>query len=216
MPPASVWNAARFPVGTWGRVLEDLAHPEATLQIARDFIETFAVRYVPERTPLSEFPDDRSLIGVGLFVSGPPKIGKTEIACTVLTEIVLGRRYDGITVLYVPWPDYIHFFNERHAWREGRGIEHEDDLESLDASMDRVMHDSLIVIDDIGRERITASGASYDELYRVLASRRRRGLVTIAVTGVGLPQMIAAYPEHLVEFLRGFTQLPVTIPRHRS
>lgn len=205
VPDANLrWNAARIPVQRRGRTVNDLALPEATLRAASEFVDSFAERYVPETTALEQFPEDRSLIGVGLTLTGMPKVGKTSLGCAILTEVAVTCLVRPLSVLYTPWPDYMHFFNERHAWREAKnGIEHEDDLESLDAAMHRVEHDSLILLDDVGIERVTSSGAARDELSRIVRARYRRGLVTLVASSLAPASMHELYGAHLSDFLLG-------------
>lgn len=210
------WNAARIPVQLRGHVIEDLALPFGACDAARDFIESFPQRYLPENTPLAAYPEDRSLVGRGLTLTGHPHAGKTSLGCAVLTEIALGRA--DVTVLFVPFGDYMHSFNERHTWRrEARSANYEENIAQLDGTLTRVMDSSLVLLDDIGREHTTASGAAADELYRVVRSRHRRGLVTILTTSLSPQALQEAYSAHMADFLlREFTTVMVSAPGHRA
>lgn len=205
------WNAARIPMQLRGRTTEDLALPAPVISAARAFIDSFPARYVPESTPLNQFPEDRSMIGRGLTLTGPHKAGKTSLGCAILTEVASTTvTHPSLTIMFVPFTDYMHVFNERHGWRAGRDMLFEENLAGLETSLSVVMEASLILLDDVGAEHSTASRAAADELYRVVRSRHRRGLVTILTTGLGPQELGEAYSPAMADFmLRSFTHLPV-------
>lgn len=211
--PVLRWNAARIPVQRRGRTLEDLALPGSVLSEARAFVDTFAQRHLPETLPMSQYPADRELIGRGALLSGLPKTGKTSLGCAILTEVSLtAPEYPPVNVLFVPWPDYMHFFNERHSWRERRDMTFEENLVNLEVTLDRVMQASLVLFDDVGAEHATASKASADEMYRVLRSRHRRGLVSMVATLLSPKELAESYSPALSDFLlRDLDHIRVTV-----
>lgn len=206
------WNAIRIPVRYRGHVIGDVNVDEDSKSAARAFVDSFAQRWVPETTPTARYPENRDLIGHGLTLMGNPKTGKTRLACAILTEVASGHPQ--ATVLFTPFADYIHFFNERHTWARSRDALSEANLNKIDASLSSVLEASLVVLDDIGREHMTASNAAVDELYRVLRSRERRGLVTIVTTSLTLDALKSAYDMHLSDFLvRSHTPVLVSVAR---
>lgn len=207
------WNAARIPVQRRGRTLEDLALPHSVLEQAREFVDTFGQRYLPESTPLDQYPQERDLIGVGLTITGVSPRDVTKLGCAILTEVAsLAQSGSGVSVLYAPLAEYMHAFNERHLWRDRReDMLAEENLSVFEHSLTVLLGSSLVLFDGVGQERITASGAARDELSRLLCSRYRRGLVSIAATSVPVAEIGEIYGRVLSDMLlREFTRLHIT------
>lgn len=193
------WNAMRMPVQYRGLTINERVLQPEVYRAVCDFIAGFPVRWVPEDVALQDYPRDRSLIGRGLTVMGVPRTGKTRLGCAILTEIALGYR--DATALFCPFADYVHAFNERHAWRGQSDSAAGLNLAGLDVALNAVMSASLLLLDDIGREHMTASSSAADELYRILRSRQRRGLVTLVTTSLTTPSLLTAYDAHLADLL---------------
>jgi hypothetical protein len=162
---------------------------------------------------MEHYPQDRELVGVGLTITGVSHLDVTKLGCAILTEIALGTQSgSGVSVLYVPFAEYMHAFNERHTWRSREDLLAGENLAAFDHSLTVMLGSSLVLLDGVGQERITGSGAARDELSRLLNSRYRRGLVSIAATSVPVAELAEIYGRGLSDMLlRSFTRLHIAV-----
>lgn len=197
--PGLKWASAGLPKAAYGRGLDDLpdVNPDA-LTSCREFVHTLRRRYLPQRAPMAAFPADRSLLGRGLTLTGPNRRGKTSLACAILTEVA--ARYPDVQILFCPWADYMHAFNERHVYTRlgAAGVE---DYAGITRDIDAVLSAGVLVLDDVGHEHTTASRAAIDELDRIVRRRHRHALPTIMTTDLLMTGWSEAYTPALSAFL---------------
>jgi DNA replication protein DnaC len=172
------WATGRFPRATLGVTIADLeVEPKAVRDAAVVFTASFLDRCIASGIPVEDYPADRSRIGVGLTLSGPPGRGKTTLACAIATGVL--KRYHA-TVYFAPAADYASAYNNRFS--DSLGYEERTANRTL---LQRSESADLLVLDDIGAEHTSNSKAAQNEFARLLRSRHREARPTILTTNLG-------------------------------
>lgn len=173
------WSTGRFPRAALGLSVGDHVQTlePAVADAAIRFAATFPERCIDAKTPIERYPADRSRIGVGMTLSGPPGRGKTTLACAIATE-VLGRFC--ATVYFAPAADYASGFNMRYS-----DILSDDERRGIRTMLDRSQRADLLVLDDVGAEYVANSKNAQNEIARLLRHRHREARPSILTTNLG-------------------------------
>ncbi|MFE9412353.1 ATP-binding protein [Streptomyces sp. NPDC006704] len=210
------WRQMNLPGRTWGVRLSDLDDP---LPGVIDFHLDWSNRYVSQDTPVGEFPEDRSRIGRGLMLSGPPGRGKTTQAAAALVSICRRYRIEGY---FIRFSDFIqaktssfaaHSKVDKGLGGEAAVLETERFAE-LETRLHRI---PLLVLDDVGKEHRTNSGFAAGQFTSVLRHRHDAMLPTIVTTNLRGNEWATVYDESAASFaLEAFDILYVNGPDHRA
>lgn len=125
----------------------------------------------------------------GLLILGGVGLGKTFM-CAAITHLVASFRKP---VAYFTMADMMDFARRTKFDREGG--------DSLQAYL-RVLESALIVIDDLGQERVTDFTA--EELFSVINFRINRGLPFVISTNLTPDELDDRYGERIASRLFGF------------
>lgn len=190
-----MWSTAQMPYPLRGRRLEACKEIEdKTVAAAREFVETFATRrWVHPNCHVEHMPADRSLLGVGMTLSGPAGRGKTTLACAILTEVALTYRK---TIYFVASADYLHAVYSRHG-----SLVPDEERHALQTVYHHANHAALLVLDDMGSEMVANSASAQKEFSRLLRSRYNRANPTIITSNLGRTGWAEAYGHATASFL---------------
>jgi DNA replication protein DnaC len=195
------WEKYQLPRRFWDLGLADMKRTRdnaRALDMGYDLVQTW-----PQRRQLGdEMPEDRTQMGKGFIVIGPPATGKTRMVCAIATDIA--RTYS-TEVLYMP---VVSFF------ALGRKIQQETDIavklrdeeslakvKKLTRLQELVTRVPLLIWDDQGKEYDSGSGWNGTEVYRIFRTRFDRCLPTLTTTNVPLPQWSEKYEGAMFSFL---------------
>jgi DNA replication protein DnaC len=195
------WQKYQLPKRFWGLGLADMKRTQDNargLDMGYDMVNTWR-----QRRPLgSDLPEDRSKMGKGGIVIGPPATGKTRLVCAIATDIA--RMYN-TEVLYMP---VVNFFDLGNKARDAKEIafklrdeESLEEFKRLRRLRDHIVKVPVLVWDDQGKEYDSGSGWNGSEVYRIFRTRFDRCLPTLATTNVPLPKWSEKYESAMFSFL---------------
>jgi hypothetical protein len=191
-----------------GKRLEKTGIPERYWDLTFGELEDFPRPLAPMASMVSTFVDDviaapdREWQRVPApFLSGPPGIGKTLLAC--VAGIALSDA--GFCVRYVRWAAYIDAITQRVGLSKlaahDEGGKYFDDLKLTYALEDDVRNTAhFLIADDVGKEHKTASGYAGYQFDLVLRERYDRGLLTLLTTNVS----VASWDDEYSASMRSF------------
>ncbi|MFE9834051.1 hypothetical protein ACFYP4_02710 [Streptomyces sp. NPDC005551] len=195
------WMRYSIPRRFWGLGLADMQRTEANargLDMGQRIVDTWPQR----RPPVTELPEDRSLMGKGAIAIGPAATGKTRLMCAIATDIA--RMYN-TEVLYMP---VVTFFALGHKLRQAtetavklRDEESMQTVKKLTRMQELVLRVPLLIWDDQGKEHDSGSGWVGAESYRILRERFDHCRPTLATTNVPLPEWSEKYESAMFSFL---------------
>ena len=153
--------------------------------------------------------DGQQSCGKGLLLVGSPGHGKTTLALTIIQDII--KRFDmepfKVTdgrVLVKPcyFMTYNSIIELRGTLIEGGTDEQERLFLGLHGeSVDDAYNVRVLVIDDIGKEHVTASGWHKTLLHHILRTRFNNGLPTIVTTNLPVSAWSSAYGDATGSFI---------------
>jgi DNA replication protein DnaC len=164
-------NTTRFRRPLVKADLERMNLPEehwfARIDLVSDSLRSVVARYVHN---LSQ----HMIQGCGLYVFGPPGVGKTTIASIVAKE----ARSLGLTVLFV------------RAWELRELIRSRVDFDDDTTMLGRARAVDLLILDDLREEDAGEKFFPLSEIVALIKDRRARRRVTIVTSPVS-PQIMA-------------------------
>lgn len=141
-------------------------------------------------------PVDRSRFGQGLLLTGLPGRGKTAAAAAVACEV----RRGGKSVYFTRWADFVQQSRDLYG-RLAKGVSAPEELSRALHAADRVRTSFLVVLDDVGQERITDTGYGTELLESTLRERYDDGRPTIVTTNLTSQQWTSRYSGPLRSFI---------------
>jgi len=120
--------------------------------------------------------------GKGIFVQGPPGVGKTAFACILLRKAL---EYGAYT-FFVRAQELVDFYSVFD--KKGFGL------------WDVLQNADVVVIDDLGKEEMARSGQKKIEY--VLRSRYENSRCTIVTCALCLEALREIYPKDFISLLR--------------
>lgn len=156
------------------------------LTVARTFVDNFDSHFISKkRREAGELPDDRSLIGRGIFFTGPFGTRKTTLAAAIATEVQWLKPAHR--------PFMIRFSDFKDARTDT--FEKGDSLQKTKAFeiLKKVRYSHLLVLDDIGQEHRTTSGFTESLLHELIRKRCEDALPTIVTSNVTIDNIAHVY-----------------------
>jgi DNA replication protein DnaC len=140
--------------------------------------------------------------GLGVLLIGKPGVGKTMLACHVLTEAM--KSY---SVLFLTMPQLVNMTHKIRdlstAWQVMKDPEAYSEWVRRTEAMASLRTDvDFLVIDDVGKEHTTDSGYTqklFDEIFR---TRFDNGLPTILTSNVSVKEWEGRYSEAMADFVQ--------------
>lgn len=136
--------------------------------------------------------DGKKSCGKGLLITGEPGNGKTTLALVVLQEMIRSFSLEAFSAtMTLVRPCYFLTFNDVLDLK-GRTMGDptpEDELllsGILGEAKDDAYNIRVLVVDDIGKEHMSASGWQKNMLHHLLRTRFNNGLPTIVTTNIKL------------------------------
>jgi DNA replication protein DnaC len=154
--------------------------------------------------------DGQLTCGKGLLLVGEPGHGKTTLALAIIQEMMRTFSFESFKVednMALVKPCYFATFN---SIVELAGImksaDKTDEQERLflgmaGESLDDAYNIRVLVVDDIGKEHMSASGWQKTLVHDILRSRFNNGLPTIVTTNLPVKSWSAAYGEATGSFI---------------
>ena len=153
--------------------------------------------------------DGAKACGRGLLLVGMPGHGKTTLALTIIQEMMRKFSMDSFRVnegSSLVKPCYFATYNSIIELRGSLISGGTDEQERLFLGMHGECEDDaynirVLVIDDVGKEHVTASGWHKSLLHHILRTRFNNGLPTIVTTNLPIDAWSAAYGEATGSFI---------------
>ncbi|WP_170991172.1 ATP-binding protein [Herbidospora galbida] len=203
------WETANIPQALYGVELGEWVPYNTRTDVAWNAVHDL-VGELPERRKTPENPTrrQRSLVGVGVSLCGPPGTGKTQLAVSALTT---AHRIHGASIHFLRAADYVshaHKLLDLESDRDKREANPEL-YQSLLNERIRVGRVSLLVVDDLGQEYTGPRGYSQNLLTQLFRRRFHRARPTIITSNhpqtdwhryeLSLPSFAKqAFPEYIV------------------
>ena len=155
--------------------------------------------------------DGKRSCGKGLLIYGEPGNGKTTLALVVLQDMLRNLSMDAFAPQenkIIVNPCYFITFNDVVELRGSlMGDSKTDEMERLFLGMhgecaDDAYNVRVLIVDDVGKEHMSASGWQRSVLHHLLRSRFNRGLPTIVTTNVKLDSWDTLYGSATESFAR--------------
>jgi DNA replication protein DnaC len=151
-----------------------------------------------------------SLCGLGLLLVGKPGHGKTTLSLAIIQEMIRTFDMDAFDVedgKTLVKPCHFTTYNDIIALK-GSEIsgEQTDEEHRLFLGMhgkcdDDAYNVRVLIVDDVGKEHVTASGWNKNLLHDLLRTRFNFGLPTIVTTNLPTEAWVAAYGEATGSFI---------------
>jgi DNA replication protein DnaC len=156
--------------------------------------------------------------GKGLLITGDPGHGKTTVVVAAIQEMVrtfsmenFGSQSGSVLVR----PAYFITFAELLNLK-GRTMDDDQSPEDnqlfaglLGEAKDDAYNIRILVIDDLGKEHMSASGWQKNMFHHVLRTRHSKGLPTIVTTNYALPLWESIYGNSTASFAKeAFAEIP--------
>ena len=158
--------------------------------------------------------DGRSSCGKGLLISGEPGNGKTTLAISIIQEMMRTFSLESFGgSMTMVRPCYFATFNdvlELKGKTMGDPTPEEQLLFDglLGESKDDAYNVRVLVVDDIGKEHMSASGWQKNMLHHLLRTRFNNGLPTVVTTNIKLDSWDSIYGTATESFaLEAFSHL---------
>lgn len=146
--------------------------------------------------------------GKGITFAGPNGVGKTHLACAVLTA----ANDAGYRIECIELSSYIDIYMEKFSLSARLNSDEDGErafkLDKLDERLRYIERQSqFLLLDDLGRETESRSGWSNHQVFNLLRYRHNRNMVTIVTTNLSFPELDEQYTPGLSSFLREGTVL---------
>jgi len=153
--------------------------------------------------------DGQKSCGRGLMLVGQPGHGKTTLALAIIQEMMRTFPIEAFDVQenkVLIKPCYFATFNSIIALKGdliGGGTDEQERLflGMAGESLDDAYNIRVLVVDDIGKEHMSASGWQKTLVHDILRSRFNNGLPTIVTTNLPVKSWSAAYGEATGSFI---------------
>lgn len=181
-----MWSQTGIPRRLWGYTLHEhtAAHPET------EYLSRWVTGY-GERHALDDngYPRMRDAFGLGVFMYGPPGLGKTTSACATLTSFA--KLYEK-SVYFVRWDNFL---------RMKQSLISADSDPDYARIVSAVEGSGLVALDDVGQE-YSASDYGPAQLVQLVRSRFDRGLPTIVTTNLSEKEWTRRYEAAATSFIK--------------
>jgi len=133
--------------------------------------------------------------GLGMIFAGPNGVGKTHLACCVMTA----ARETGHKIECIELATYIDL------WQEMFRITDEDRIEYINDQLRYIKRVHFLLLDDLGREHESVSGWSNERVFDLVRYRFNRGHPTLITTNLPFDELDRRYTEGMSSFLHEAT-----------